>query len=187
LVELEHLSDKSTEQQIIDLRRKGRTVREIASCLHISSRKVEATLKNNEQRELEEDLRVEESQSKERQQSNYTKALKLFSKGYSVLDVTIKLGVTSDENKKAYFEFRDIQTADQFGKDYNRLHEFFLILLPLCKTVMDKGLRLKEADLALKYAKNESEAEDRLRYLAKQLTMFLSVKNPTDDVLPSMI
>jgi hypothetical protein len=187
LVELEHLSDKSTEQQIIDLRRKGRTVREIASCLHISSRKVEATLKNNEQRELEEDLRVEESQSKERQQSNYTKALKLFSKGYSVLDVTIKLGVTSDESKKAYFEFRDIQTADQFGKDYNRLHEFFLILLPLCKTVMDKGLRLKEADLALKYAKNESEAEDRLRYLAKQLTMFLSVKNPTDDVLPSMI
>jgi hypothetical protein len=156
LVELEHLSDKSKEQQVIDLRRKGKTEREIANCLHMSSRKVVATLKYNEQREREEELKAKENQSKEHQQSNYTKALKLFSKEYSVLDVTIKLGITSDESKKVYFDFQDLQTADQFGKDYNQLHEYFPVLLPLCKTVMDKGLSLKEADLALKYAKNAS-------------------------------
>jgi hypothetical protein len=120
------------DQQIIDLRLKGRTVREIANCLHMSSRKVVATLKNNEQREREEELKAKENQSKEHQQSNFTKALRLFSKDHSVLDVTIKLGITSDESKKAYFDFKDLQTTDQFGKDYNQLHEYFPVLLPLC-------------------------------------------------------
>ena len=176
-----------TEQQVIELRREGKTIREIAKCLHKSSRKVEDVLKNNEQRELEEEIRARENQSKGRLQSNYTKGLKLLSKGASVLDVTIKLGITSDESKKAYFDFRDLQTADQFGKDYNQLHEYFPVLLPLCKTVMDKGLSLNEANLALKYAKNESEAEDHLRYLAKQLTTYRDMAVPSNDVLGSMI
>ena len=52
---------------------------------------------------------------------------------------------------------------------------------------MDKGLSLNEANLALKYAKNESEAEDRLRYLAKQLTTYRDMAMPSNDVLGSMI
>ena len=76
-----------TEQQVIELRREGKTIREIAKCLHKSSRKVEDVLKNNEQRELEEEIRARENQSKGRLQSNYTKGLKLLSKGASVLDV----------------------------------------------------------------------------------------------------
>jgi Mor family transcriptional regulator len=181
------LDQNSTEKQVIDLRREGKSVREIAKCLHLSSRDVVAILKNNELREIKEKLKAKENQREEVQQTNYTKALNLFSKGCSVLEVTIKLGITSDESKKAYFDFQDLQTTDQFGKDYNQLHEYFPVLLPLCRTVMDKGLSLKEAHLALKYAKNESEAADKLRYLAKQLTMFRSVKKPTDDILPSMV
>jgi hypothetical protein len=188
VIGLEHLNEKSTEQQVIGLRREGKTVREIANCLHISSHNVIATLKINEQREVKEELEARENQRKELQQSNYIKALKLFSKGYSVLDVTIKLGITSDESKKAYFDFQDIQTTDQFGKDYNQLHKYLPVLLPLCKTVMDNGLSLKEADLALKYAKNESGAEDRLRYLAKLLAMpRAEVKMCSNNVLPSMV
>jgi hypothetical protein len=84
---------------------------------------------------MKKELKATENQKKEVQQTNYTKALKLFSKGYSVLDVTIKLGITSDESKKAYFDFQDIQTADQFGKFYNQLHKYLPLLLPICKTI----------------------------------------------------
>jgi hypothetical protein len=176
------------EQQVISLRRKGRTIREIANYLHTSSRNVVATLKNNEQKISEEELNAREDQRKEVQQSNYTKALKLYSKGNSVLDVTIKLGITLEESKKAYFDFRDIQTTDEFGKDYNRLQEYFPVLLPLCKTVMGQGLSLKDADLALKYAKNEPQAENRLRYLAKLLaTCRAERKIPANKVLSSMV
>ena len=186
VIGLEHLSEKSTEQQVIDLRRAEKTVREIANCLHISSRNVIATLKNYKQREFE--LKAKENQRKELQQSNYIKALKLFSKGYSVLDVTIKLGITSDESKKAYFDFQDIQTTDQFGKFYNQLHKYLQVLLPLCKTIQENGLGEKEANLALEYAKNRLGAEDRLRNLTRLLNMCRTeAEVRSKDVLPSII
>jgi Mor family transcriptional regulator len=185
---LEHLNEKSTEQQVIDLRREGKTVRELAKCLHISSRNVVAILKNNELREIKEELKAKENQRKEVQQTNYTKALKLFSKGYSVLDVTIKLGITSDESKKAYFDFQDIQTTDQFGKFYNQLHKYLQVLLPLCKTIQENGLGEKEANLALEYAKNRLGAEDRLRNLTRLLNMCRTeAEVRSKDVLPSII
>lgn len=144
------------------------------------------TLKNNDQREIEEELKAKENQRKEVQQTNYTKALRLFSKGYSVLDVTIKLGITSDESKKMYFDFKYLQTTDQFGKFYNQ--EYLPVLLPLCETLKDKGLGLKEANLALEYAKNRSEAEDCLRNLTGLLNLFRTVaKVRTKDVLASII
>jgi DNA-binding MarR family transcriptional regulator len=188
VIGLEHLSDKSTEHQIIDLRREGKTIREIAKHLHKSLPYVVATLKNAEQREFKEELKAKENQRKEVQQTNYTKALRLFSKGYSVLDVTIKLGINLEEGKKTYFEFKDLQTTDQFGKCYNQLHEYLPVLLPLCETLKDKGLGLKEANLALEYAKNKSEAEDRLRNLARWLNLFRTeAKIRFKDALPSII
>jgi hypothetical protein len=188
IVGLEHMNDKSTEQEVIELRREGKNIREIAKHLHKSLSYVVTTLKNNEQREIEEEFKAKENQRKEVQQTNYTKALKLFSKGYSVLDVTIKLGITSEESKKTYFDFQDLQTTDQFGKFYNQLHEYLPVLLPLCKTLKDKGLGLKEANLALEYAKNRSETEDRLRNLTRLLNLFrVEAKVRTKDVLPSLI
>ena len=182
------MNDKSTEQKVIDLRREGKTIRDIAEHLHKSLSYVVTTIKNNDQREIEEELKAKENQRKEVQQANYTKALRLFSKGYGVLDVTIKLGITSEESKKMYFDFKDLKTTDQFGKFYNQLQEYLPVLLPLCETLKDKGLGLKEANLALEYAKNRSEAEDHLRNLTGLLNLFRTVaKVRTDDVLASII
>jgi hypothetical protein len=144
---MEHLNDKSTEQKVIDLRREGKTIRDIAEHLHKSLSYVVTTLKNNDQREIEKELKAKENQRMEVLQANYTKALRLFSKRYGVLDVTIKLGITSEESKKMYFDFKDLKTTDQFGKFYNQLQEYLPVLLPLCETLKDKGLGLKEATL----------------------------------------
>lgn len=104
------------------------------------------------------------------------------------MDVTIKLGITSEESKKTYFDFQDLQTTDQFGKFYNQLQEYLPVLLPLCETLKDKGLGLREANLALEYAKNKSEAEDRLRNLARWLNLFRTeAKMRFKDALPSII
>jgi transposase len=67
---MEHLNDKSTEQKVIDLRREGKTIRDIAEHLHKSLSYVVTTLKNNDQREIEEELKAKENQRKEVQQTN---------------------------------------------------------------------------------------------------------------------
>lgn len=59
------MNDKSTEQQVIDLRREGKTIREIANHLHKSLPYVVATLKNDEEREFKEELKAKENQRKE--------------------------------------------------------------------------------------------------------------------------
>ena len=186
-IRLENLNEKSIEQQVIDLRKEGKTIRQIEDRLHKSSRKVIDILKNNELREIKEELKAKENQRKKVQQTTYTKALKLLSNGNSVLDVTIKLGITSDESKKAYFDFQDLQTTDQFGKVYNQSREYFPVLLPFCKTLKEKGLGIKEANLALEYAMNRSEAEDRLRNLIKLLNLVRTEAEERKDGLLSII
>jgi hypothetical protein len=131
------LDDKSGKQ-VVDQRREGKTIRQIAKNTGKSTRTVITILKDEELGEIEAELRVKEKEKSDVKQTNYTKALRQFSKGKSVLDVTIKLGITSNEAKMAYIDFRDSQTCDQFGKDYNQFKEYFRPCCPSTRCAWTK-------------------------------------------------
>jgi hypothetical protein len=86
--------DEKSRKQVVDQRREGKTIRQIAKNTGKSTRTVTTILKDEELGEIEAELRVKEKERSDVKQTNYTKALRLFSKGKSVLDVTIKLGIT---------------------------------------------------------------------------------------------
>jgi hypothetical protein len=159
--------EKILKEQVVAQRREGKTIREIARGLGTSSRTVLAILKNNELTEIKAELTAKEKEKRDMLQSNYTKALRLFSKGKGVLDVTIKLGITSAEAKKAYVDFRDLRTCDQFGRVYYQFKEYLPALLPLYKTIIENGLSSNDAHLALEYAKNRVKAEAELESLSR--------------------
>jgi uncharacterized ferredoxin-like protein len=157
--------EESRKQHVIDQRREGKTIREIAKGLCISSRALVAILKDSELREIKSELSAKEEEKRDSRQTNYTKALKLFAQGKSVLDVAIKLGVTSDEAKKAYIDFCDLQTCDQFGKSMAKSRNAIRPCCPLYKTIEERGLSSNDASLALEYAENRSKAQAYLQSL----------------------
>jgi hypothetical protein len=180
--------DEKSRKQVVDQRREGKTIRQIAKNTGKSTRTVITILKDEELGEIEAELRVKEKEKSDVKQTNYTKALRQFSKGKSVLDVTIKLGITSNEAKMAYIDFRDSQTCDQFGKDYNQFKEYLPALLPLHEMCMDKGLNSNDVFLAIEYAKNRSKAEVDLQMLSRSIiALQIEEKTSVRKVLPSII
>lgn len=180
--------EKILNEQIVAQRREGKTIREIARGLGTSSRTVQATLKNNELNEIKAELAAKEKEKRDVLQSNYSKALRLFSKGKGVLDVAMKLGVTADGAKKIYVDFCNLQTCDQFGKVYDELKEYLPALLPLHKTIKEKGLSSNDVFLALEYATNRTKAEADLQYLGRLVNELQAAeKMSVGKMLPSMI
>lgn len=180
--------EKTLEEQIVAQRQEGKTIREIARGLGTSSRTVQATLKNNELTEIKAEIAAKEKEKRDVLQSNYTKGLRLFSKGKGVLDVAIKLGITTDEAKKIYVDFCNLQTCDQFGKVYDELKEYLPALLPLYKTIKDRGLSSNDLYLALEYATNRTKAEADIQYLGRLVNdLQAAEKMSVGKMLPSMI
>jgi hypothetical protein len=180
--------EKILKEQVVARRREGKTIREIARGMGTSSRTVIAILKNNELTETKAELAAKEKEERDVLQINYTKAMRLFSKGKSVLDVTIKLGITSNEAKKAYVDFCDLQTCDQFGKVYYQFKEYLPALLPLYKTILEKGLSSNDALIALEYAKNRVNAEAELESLSRLVVdLRAEEKMHIIKLIPSMV
>jgi hypothetical protein len=180
--------DEKSRKQVVDQRREGKTIRQIAKNTGISTRTVITILQDKELGEIEAELRAKEKEKSDVKQTNYTKAMRLFSKGKSVLDVTIKLGITSNEAKMVYIDFRDLQTCDQFGKNYNQIKEYLPALLPLHEMCMNKGLSSNDVYLAIEYAKNRSKAEVDLQMLSRSIiALQIEERTSVRKALPSMI
>jgi hypothetical protein len=180
--------DEKSRKLVVDQRREGKTIRQIAKNTGISTRTVITILQDKELGEIEAELRAKEKEKSDVKQTNYTKAMRLFSKGKSVLDVTIKLGITSNEAKMVYIDFRDLQTCDQFGKNYNQIKEYLPALLPLHEMCMNKGLSSNDVYLAIEYAKNRSKAEVDLQMLSRSIiALQIEERTSVRKALPSMI
>jgi len=180
--------NESLRKKVVDLRRGGKTIRQIANELGKSSPTIIAILKDEKLLEMEAELRAKDKEKMDIGQTEYTEALKLFSKGKSILDVTIKLGIAKEEAKRAYIDFLDLQTCEQFGKDYNQFREHLPILLSLHKMVIEQGLDLDDTRHAIKYVKNRAKAEIELQSL---LWMINELKTQESmrirNILPSML
>ena len=152
-------------RKVIELRKEGKTIREIAKELHMSSRTVIAMLKDNSSKEALEESRRKEQEQQNVGQINYTRALRLFKEGKSLLDVTIELGVSAEETKRAFLDFWDISNVDDFRGVYEDIKPYLPDLLTVWKIVREKGLGVKDALVAIEHASERAKAEEELQVI----------------------
>jgi predicted DNA-binding protein YlxM (UPF0122 family) len=165
------------EKRVIELRKEGKTIREIATELKMSSRNVLEILKRAEEIRSQEEADKRMQEEKGFHQSIYTKALKLLKDGKNPLDVTIELGVKAEETKKVYVDFLDIKTLGEFGGVYEDIKDSLLPLLALHESMKKKGLGVQDAIVALEYASNRKKAEEGLRAVADAVVSLVSDKS----------
>ena len=167
---LKSLDNAEKRRKVIELRKEGKTIREIAKEMHMSSRTVIVILKDNNSKEALEETRRKEQEQQNVGQINYTRALRLFKEGKSLLDVTIELGVSAEETKKACFDFWDISNVDDFRRVYEEIKPYLQDLLTVWKIVREKGLDVKDALVAIEHASERAKAEEELRAITDKVT-----------------
>ena len=138
------MRNSEKRRRIIELRKEGCTIREIAKQTHSSSRTVIDVLKDERLKEAREESRRIEQEQRNVVQTNYTKALRLFKDKKSLLDVTIELGVSAEETKKAFLDFWDMSGVDDFRGVYEDIKPYLPAIVRLWKTIKEKGLGVKD-------------------------------------------
>jgi transposase len=149
--------------RVIELRKEGKTIRDICKEMHMASRTVIRTLKENSSKEAQEEEVTKAQEQQNALQSNYTRALRLFKEGKNLLDVTIELGLFAEETKRAFEDFQEISMVDDFRAVYEDIKPFISALLTLWGMMRERGLGVKDALVAIGYASNRAKAEKELQ------------------------
>jgi transposase len=174
-------------RNVIELRKEGKTIREIAKQMHKSSRTVMDILKDNNSKEEREESRKKEQEQQNAVQSNYTKALRLFKEGKSLLDVTIELGVFAEETKKAFFDFWEMSSVDDFRGVYEDIKPYLPDLMSLWKTIIEKGLGVKSVLFAIQHASDPDMLGPQIIASKIQLYQSLVNKSPPPEAAENAI
>jgi transposase len=169
-------SDNAEKRRnVIELRKEGKTIREIANQMHKSSRTVIDILKDNNSKEKREESSRKEQEQQNAVLTNYTKALRLFKEGKSLLDVTIELGVLAEETKKAFFDFWEMSSADDFRGVYENIKPYLPDLMSLWKTIIEKGLDVKDVLVAIEHVPDP--AMQGAQIIASKIQLYQSLVN----------
>ncbi|CAN5246748.1 hypothetical protein BH18THE2_BH18THE2_32650 [soil metagenome] len=164
-------NNEEKRRSVIQLRNEGKSIRQIASELHVSSRTVIAIFKEEKTEYAREGLQIKEQNQQKVEQSNYTKALRHFKGGKSLLDVTIKLGIMAEEAKRAFIDFRDIEEMDEFRRDYESIKSYLPSILKLYRKTHEKGLTVENLLVAIDYASERVKAEKELQIATNKVTI----------------
>lgn len=114
-----NLSIKEKEKYVIELRKQGKTYREIAHELLISPREIHKILEKAERSEEE----AKEKERKKMSPSNTTEALKLYKEGKSPIDVAILLDIPPEEAKTIWLNYLSLQNLGNLITLYQELNK----------------------------------------------------------------
>jgi AraC-like DNA-binding protein len=156
--------------RVIELRKEGKTIREICTEMHMTSRTVIRILKEDSSIEAQEEELRKAQEQQNALQTNYTRALKLFKEGKNLLDVTIELGLFAEETKRAFYDFQEISGVDDFRAVYEDIKPFISALLTLWGMMRERGLGVKDALVAIEYANNRAKAEKELQDITTKVS-----------------
>ncbi|CAN5542045.1 hypothetical protein BH18THE2_BH18THE2_28260 [soil metagenome] len=157
-------------RRVLELRKEGWTIREIARELHMSSRTVIRILREDSSKVAQEEIVGKAQEQQNTLQANYTKALRLFKEGKSMLDVTIELGVLAEETKRAFYDFQDINGLDNFRGVCEDIKPFVSALVTLWGVMRERGLGVKDALVAIEFASDRAKAEKELQDLTNKIS-----------------
>ena len=144
------LSVQDRRKYVLELHKRGYTIREIAQELRMSSRDVVKILKENEREEIEaREREAKEKAKKEKERlftSNRSEALKLYKKGTTPVDVAIRLGISAEEAKTIYHEYCSLKYHFKFLQLYTELNNTnsFNSFTDLFHIIREKGLSIEE-------------------------------------------
>ena len=96
-------------------------------------------------------------------QTNYTKALRLFKDKKSLLDVTIELGVSAEETKKAFLDFWDMSSVDDFRGVYEEIKPYLPVIVSLWKNIKEKGLGVNDVLVAIDHASDRAKLRENYK------------------------
>ena len=142
----------------------------------MSSRGVVGMLKRADENKLQEELENSRQEERNNKQRVYTNALELLRGGKSLLDVTIELGVKTEETREAFIDFVDLRTFGEFGIVYEDVKDCLPAILALYRSIKEKGLGPKDAMVALEYASNMKKAQKDLQAVADAVVQLQSEK-----------
>ena len=171
-----YLSVKQKEKHVIELRKQGKTYREIAHELLISPREISRILKKATGE-------IEEKERKKIVLSKTAQALRLYKKGKSPTDVAIKLDLSPQETNSLYHNFLYLNNLHHFVetfKEFNK-NDSLQDLFDYYDFMKENGITKEEIVEAIKqsndYPKIKEEYDvinDQLPELKRQRDFYIS-------------
>lgn len=170
-----YLSVKQKEKYVIELRKQGKTYRDIAHELKISPREISKILKKA-------NMEIEEKERKKLVLSNTAKALRFYKKGKSPTDVAIKLDLSPQEANSLYTDYLSLNKLHHFVERYKVLNKNSLQdLIDNYDYMKENGITKEEIVEAIKisndYPKIKEEhhnISEELKDLKKQSEFYVS-------------
>ena len=169
------LTVKEKEKHVLKLREEGKTYRDIAHELRMSPREISRILKkaNGE---------IEEKERKKIVLSNTAKALQLFKRGKSPIEVAIKLDLSPQEVQSLYASYLSLNNLHHFVEIFKQFDNDSLQAFIDCYDFMkENGISKEEIVEAVKisndYPKIKEEYHDisnKLKDLQKERGFYLS-------------
>jgi transposase len=167
-------SREERERYVIDLYKRGRSIRDIAQEVHMSFSDIGAII-----RKVTGDNRPKNHEVTT-QSSKDTQAFKLFLEGKKPIDVAIALNLGSNEVERLYREYWRLQHLYKLTWCYDEIKDYLPSFLRLHR-LMIQG-KMKEEDIinGLKYAKELPSLENRVQQTKEELGNIESNKNSTN-------
>ena len=113
---MNYLSVKQKEKYVIELRKQGKTYRDIAHEVKISPREISKILKNA-------NMEIEVKERKKLVLSNTAKSLQLYKKGKSPTDVAIKLDLSPQEANSLYTDYLSLNKLHHFVERFKEFNK----------------------------------------------------------------
>jgi AraC-like DNA-binding protein len=165
-------SREKREQYVIDLYKRGKSIRDIAQEVHMSFSDIGAIIRKVTGDNRPKGQAVEASKQ--------TQAYKLFMEGKKPVEVAIELNLGSNEVERLYREYWRLQHLYKLTGCYDEIKDYLASFLRLHR-LMIQG-KMKEEDIlsSLKYAKELPSLENRYQQTKKELENIESNKNSTN-------
>ena len=163
------------KKYVIELDKKGYTIRQIAKELHMSTRDVEKIVKEYEKEQKEARERgIVEKEEKTKEQlfsSKRTEALILFKEGTKLVDVAIGLKISAEEAIMFYQDYCTLQYSDQYMQIYTELNNTnsFNQFIDLYHVVKQKKWSVEKAIEAIEMTDDIPLLEERHQDLSEKV------------------
>ena len=163
------------KKYVIELHKKGYTIRQIAKELHMSTRDVEKIVKEYEKEQKEARERgIVEKEEKTKEQlfsSKRSEALKLFKEGTKLVDVAIGLKISAEEAIMFYQDYCTLQYSDQYMQIYTELNNTnsFNQFIDLYHVVKQKKWSVEKAIEAIEMTDDIPLLEKRHKDLSEKV------------------
>lgn len=140
---------------VIKLHKEGGTIRQIAEKVHMSFRDIKKI--------------IDETYPKIRELSPETKALKLFSKGMSLMNVITKLDIPFDLAEKVEQQYLRMQKREKLAQLYNENEDYISLIMEIARLIKEQNLTIEEIDTIVQFRRQIPILQRKVNLLISEI------------------